>query len=381
MFLLHRKKRFDASFSAFLFQIQITLMPLFLAGVFWIPANPAQAAGTSYTIKQIGELPVGTTHIVRAANDSGDIVGTIKRGKKGPKGAIWGDGGERSIVQPRPNSDYSVALGINDDSQVVGSTNTETGMRAFRSLGDGSSAFLELPPGDNSSAAIAVNSLGQVVGWSSGAGGVRAVTWDSTGKVEVLAKLQGSSACRALVINNAGDIAGTCDFNSRYRAVLWKSTAGKSAIDLGMLPGDVWSVPSDINNKGDVVGTSGDAERHRAVLWPKGAKTIKSLGVLTGRVSSKALGINAKGDVVGYSEGGNSRDHAFIWTSKDGMMDLNDLLPANSGFVLVHAIAINSKGAISAVGYDESMNPEGHLHDEQIPLRIFRLKNDNTIVK
>ncbi len=378
MFLLRRKKRFNAFFSALL--LQIVLMPLFFAGIFGISANPSQAARTSYTIEQIGELPVGATHIVRAANDSGDIVGTIKRGKKGPKGAIWGDGGERSIVQPRPNSDYSVALGINDDSQVVGSTNTETGMRAFRSLGDGSSVLLGLPPGDNSSAAIAVNSLGQVVGWSSGAGGVRAVTWDSAGKVEVLAKLQGSNACRALVINNVGDIAGTCDFNFGYRAVLWKSATGKNVMDLGMLPGDVWSVPSDINNKGDVVGTSGDAERHRAVLWPKGAKTIKSLGVLTGRVSSKALGINAKGDVVGYSEGGNSREHAFIWTSKDGMMDLNDLLPANSGFVLVHAIAINSKGAVSAVGYDESMNPEGHLHDEQIPLRIFRLKNDNALL-
>ncbi|GKS70093.1 hypothetical protein W03_20970 [Nitrosomonas sp. PY1] len=377
MFLLRRKERFDTFFSVLLFQIVLT--PLFLSGVSWIIANPSQAAGASYTIKQIGELPLGATHVVRTANEGGDIVGTIKRsGRSGPKGAIWEDGGERSIVQPRPNSDYSVALGINDDNQVVGSANTETGMRAYRSIGN-SSVFLELPSGDNSSAAITVNGLGQVVGWSSGAGGIRAVTWDSAGKVKVLEKLQDSNACRALVINDAGDIAGTCDFNSGHRAVLWKSASGKGVTDLGMLPGDIWSVPADINNKGDIVGTSGDAEKHRAVLWPKGERAIKDLGVLTGRVSSKALGINTKGDVVGYSEGGNSSEHAFIWTSKDGMMDLNNLLPANSGFVVVHAIAINSKGDISVIGYDESMNPERHLHDEQIPLRIFRLDN-NTLL-
>lgn len=374
MFLFYRKERFDTSFSALL--LQIVLMPLFFVGVFWIFIDSSQAAGTSYTIKQIGELPLGATHIIRGANDKGDIVGTIKRvGQRGPKAAIWKGGEEHSNVSPRLNSDYNVAFGINDDDQVIGSINTETGMRAYRSFGDGSSLFLEQLPGDSSSAAIAINNLGQVVGWSSGTGGIRAVTWDSTGKVEVLVKLPGSSGCRALVINNVGDIAGTCDFDSRHRAVLWKSEPEKSVIDLGMLPGDIWSVPSGINNKGEIAGTSGDAERYRAVLWPKEAKAIKNLGVLTGRISSKALGINAKGDVVGYSEGGNSREHAFIWTSKNGMKDLNDLLPTNSGFILVHAIAINSKGFISAIGYDESMNTEGHLHDEQIPLRIFRLEN------
>ena len=156
--------------------------------------------------------------------------------------------------------------------------------------------------------------------------------------------------------------------------MLWKKSSRDNAIDLGHLPGDTWSIPTGMNNKGDIVGNSGNEEKHNAVLWQKNGKAIKSLGVLSGRVSSRALGINDTGDVVGYSEGANSRDHAFMWTNKTGMVDLNELIPSGSGFVLVQAIAINSDGNISAVGYDESMNPDGHLHSELLPLRIFTIK-------
>jgi len=234
--------------------------------------------------------------------------------------------------------------------------------------------YLDQLPGDTSSAAIAINGSGRVVGWSSGSGGIKAVTWNDAGKVESLPSLPGSNSCRALIINDGGDIAGTCDFSAGSRAVLWKESSRDDAVDLGFLPGDTWSIPTGMNNKGDIVGNSGNGERHNAVLWPKNGTVIKNLGVLSGRVSSRALGINNDGDVVGYSEGGHSRDHAFIWTSKTGMRDLNELVPSGSGFVLVQAIAINSKGNISAVGYDESVNPDGHLHSEQIPLRIFTVR-------
>lgn len=376
--------------------------------------NFAIAANQTYSVKQIGELPVGITHAIRSANENGDIVGTLKRGRRGQEGAVWSEtAGQRDVnttrinrddssasginngrqvvssmnteteqneiagqrnAGTRINSDYSSALGINNDKQVVGSVNIETGMRGFRSLENGNSTYLDPLPNDTSSAAIAVNSFGRVVGWSSGASGVKAVTWDESSKVKSLPNLSGSNSCRALVINDKGDIAGACDFDAGSRAVFWKKNSENDAIDLGYLPGDIWSIPTGINNKGDIVGNSGNADRHNAVLWSQNGKAIKNLGALTGRTSSRALGVNNNGDVVGYSEGVNSRDHAFIWTNKTGMQDLNELIPSGSGFVLVQAIAINSKGNISAIGYDESMNPHGHLHAEQIPLRIFIVK-------
>lgn len=339
-----------------------------------VPINLAVAAKLAYSIKEIGELPVGITHVVRSANESGDIVGTLKRGKRGPDGATWNENEGRRDINTRMKSDYTTTLGINDSKHTVGSVNTQTGMRAFRSLEDGSSMYLDQLPNDTSSAAIAINGSGRVVGWSSGSSGIKAVTWNDIGKVESLPNLPGSNSCRALVINDGGDIAGACDFSSGSRAVLWKENSRDEAVDLGFLPGDTWSIPTGMNKKGDIVGNSGSEERHNAVLWPKNGKAIKNLGVLSGRVSSRALGINNDGDVVGYSEGGHSRDHAFIWTSKTGMKDLNELVPSGSGFVLVQAIAINSKGNISAVGYDESMNPDGHLHSEQVPLRIFTVR-------
>jgi len=356
---------------------EIVMFRLFFTGLIsfliFIPVGHLSAKGGNYIITQIAELPLGTTHVVRSANESGDVVGTINKGRHGPLGAIWGNGGNRDIKTPRANSDFNLVLGINDTKQVVGTTNTDTGMRAFRSMPDGTSAFLDEYANDTSNSAIAVNASGKVVGWSSGSDGMRAVIWDSTGKIESLPPLNGSKMCRGLVINNAGDVAGTCDTESGSRAVLWENSA-KNAVDLGTLPGDDWSSPASMNNKGDIVGSSGDSDTHRAVLWKRSEKTIKNLGVLTGRVSSKALGINNRGDVVGYSEGGHSREHAFLWTNKDGMQDLNDLLAINSGFVLVQAVGINSQGVISVMGYDEMMNPDNHLHDEQLPMRIFRLQ-------
>jgi probable HAF family extracellular repeat protein len=295
-----------------------------------VPINFAVAAKSSYSIKQIGELSVGMTHVVRSANEDGDIVGTFKRGRQAPGGATWSENEGQRDVKTRIKSDYSASVGINNNKQIVGSENTQTGMRAFRSLENGSSIlYLDQLSDDTSSAAIAINSSAKVVGWSSGSSGIKAVTWNEFGKVESLPNLPGSNSCRALVINDGGDIAGACDFSSGSRAVLWKRSSG-DATDLGQLPGDTWSIPTGINNKGDIVGNSGNQERHNAVLWQKNGKTIKNLGVLSGRVSSRALGINNAGDVVGYSEGGNSRDHAFIWTNKNGMIDLNELIPSGS---------------------------------------------------
>jgi probable HAF family extracellular repeat protein len=93
-----------------------------------------------------------------------------------------------------------------------------------------------------------------------------------------------------------------------------------------------------MNNSDQVVGDSG-ATNHtqRAFLWDNGS--MQDLG------SGIAYDINNRGQVVGEQNG-----HAFIWESGLGIVDLNTLLPADSGWTLTHALAINDVGQIVGQG-------------------------------
>lgn len=368
---------------------------LICAGLVLTPVGHSKAAITTfYSATQVDVIPMGTTRRVRAVNDNGDIAGTIRNeDHRGPSGMIWHKDGSTKIINNDKhaeitgsqgvglldNEDYSTATDINNNLQVVGATNTATGMRALRHGPGGNAVFLEMPPGDTGSEALAINHFGKIAGWSSGPDGIRAVIWSQVGEVQILPELPGSKSCRAQAINNSGDVVGTCNTVSGSRAVLWSVDSDKTVLDLGTLPGDSWSEASGINNKGDVVGTSGHMKgQYHAVIWRKG-DTIEDLGTLTSRqTSSKALAINNKGEVVGileHNDGGYiSGERAFIWTEQRGMEDLNDLVLSSSDFVLSHAIAISNRGLIIAIGRHLDPDTEGHAHStHEIPLQIFRL--------
>ena len=319
----------------------------------------------AYSATELASLPVGSNRVVHAANDAGEIVGTV-----GQRGFLLNDGGLQEIAG-LPGSDQSAALGINNFGHVVGSANIATGMRAFRSRGTTGIVALGTLPGDNGSMALAINDPGKAVGYSSGPTGVRAVVWTSSGAIQALPVLAGSDSSRGLAINDGGDVVGVSDTPSGPRAVLWEDDAVQ---DLGTLPGHGASEALSLNNLGDIVGSSGDPEaEHHAVLWTLGG-AIQDLGTLPDGTSSRALAINDRGEVVGIAEA-SAGDHAFLWTEQGGMQDLNELLTSRFGFVLTHAVAISAQGVIVAIGVDEATSAEqGHDHDaHDLPLQIFRL--------
>ncbi len=99
-----------------------------------------------------------------------------------------------------------------------------------------------------------------------------------------------------------------------------------------------------LNNAGQVVGSAA-RPLPGAWLWQNGS--IFDLGNLGG-TDVTATAINDLGQVVGESSTASGASHAFIW---DGgvMSDLNNLVPAQSGWDLTRATAINRAGQI--VGY------------------------------
>src|SRR5207247_3774481 len=95
-------------------------------------------------------------------------------------------------------------------------------------------------------------------------------------------------------------------------------------------------------------------DKNRAFLWEEDELT--NLGVLPdGGDSSYATDINSAGQVVGLVEGyGDDGRVAFLWQNGT-MIDLNTLIPADSGWTLLEAWAINDAGQI--VGY--GVGPDG----------------------
>jgi probable HAF family extracellular repeat protein len=293
-------------------------------------------------------------------------------------------------------SDYSLANGINNSSQVVGYSDiTDTTSHAFLYSGGVMTDLGTL--GSDFSSATGINNAGQVVGYSDVTGNSASHAFLYSGGVMTDLGTLGGHYSQAWGINDAGQVVGYSYIagNSTYHAFLY---SGGVMTDLGTLGGD-FSSATGINDAGQVVGYSyipGHSTWH-AFLYSGGVMT--DLGTLGGDYS-QAWGINDAGQVVGYSDmTGNSTWHAFLysggvmtdlgtlggdynqaWGINDAgqvvgsdmtgnstwhpfllsggvMTDLNAFLPAGSGWNLIDVYAINDLGQIVGIG---TINCESH---------------------
>jgi probable HAF family extracellular repeat protein len=119
--------------------------------------------------------------------------------------------------------------------------------------------------------------------------------------------------------------------------------------DLGTLDGNPGSTSGaeGINDNGQIVGESYSQAvgTHAVEFTPDG---VKDLGTLGGVSSARA--VNDLGQVVGDSYGAFGH-HAFVTDLQGGpMVDLNTLIPPNTGWVLFEATGINNAGQITGTG-------------------------------
>jgi probable HAF family extracellular repeat protein len=156
----------------------------------------------------------------------------------------------------------------------------------------------------------------------------------------------GGTWSTATGINSQREVVGTSTIASgAFKAFF--SDASKKLVDLGTL-GGTSSYGMAINNACEIVGHAQTSQGLlHAFVWKTG--TLIDLGTLGG-AQSYAYAINDAGTVVGYSwMTGNLVTHGFIHSG--GMMiDLNRLLPANSGWTIEAAYGINDSGEIVGTG-------------------------------
>ena len=207
-----------------------------------------------------------------------------------------------------------------------------------------------------------INERGQIVGEFAG-GSLRNPS-PSDRKIGSIVRVEArrgvpgrNRVAEVIAINDRGQIIGSVRGLTTevypVRGFLWE---GGEATDLGNL-GAPHCHPSGRQRCGPG-GRHVHVRRHppghraalprHAFLWERGK--MRDLGAIGAGRNSEALGLNEKGQVVGWSEteGGENQPAggprvAFLYS--DGrMIDLNRLIPPDSGWILREARAINDRG-------------------------------------
>ena len=334
--------------------------------------GPASAQVTKYAVVDLGTLGGGTANDV---NNPSQGVGTTVN----DDGASHAFTGRVKVDLTQTdlgtlggaNCPFCNSFGraINDGFQMVGRSDTGNGTTdAFLFTTASGMQDLGTLGGSNSDAeglnfSEATGKATQIVGSSFVLGDTaeHAVTWDANLNILDLGTLGGINS-GAFGDNFGQQVVGTSDTDIEdpatglfeTHAFVWDSVHGMQ--DLGSLGGDL-AQANGINYSGQIVGFSYLAGNSQADAFLYANGTMKDLGNLGGSYS-QANAINNPGTVVGFSNTTGDADvHAFVWTPKGGLQDLNNLIPANSGWDLNAANSINNNGKIVGTGI---LNGESH---------------------
>ncbi len=320
------------------------------------------AVHAQYTIVDLGAITTNGQSRGYGINNLGEVAG-------------WSDGraffwtGGVMIDLGVLSGSASEARAVNDLGQVVGWSDTAQARHAFiwqdlngnRRADPGEMVDLRPIPSTWQGRAYGINNAGHVVGWSAinPDGIYHAFRWSyNTGgwwDWFDLGNITGNpdEISLANAINDLGQVVGGSGSAGSRRAFRTRpySVINAPTDSLPYLPGGTTAEAFAINNRGQAVGVSntriGTSTVTRPALWD--GSSVIDLGSLGGNLA-RAFGINNLGQVVGHSYlSDNSTLNAFLWV--DGVLrNLNDLLPAGSGWVLNEARAINDFGQITGYG-------------------------------
>ncbi|MGA2585082.1 MAG: hypothetical protein ABSG31_17555 [Tepidisphaeraceae bacterium] len=349
---------------------------LFSMTVFWgiavavsLNATCASAAD-QYSLTDLGSFtPTGL-------NTSGQICGNIPATGGTTHAAIY-DNGSIQDLGVLPGYTSSFANDINSGAQVVGyQTVPNDPFNADYAFlfSDGTMLDMTTLPiysGGTAMIARGINSLGQVVGeaaWNnSQLGGFRTgygflysngVVSPSPLNFNFL-NGGGGTGGDSFAINDSGQIAGVgYDYYGGFPSAALSTGLQETSIFSSSDGGEIASSATAINGAGQVLGqVSGRDISSFSFLYSDDRVQTLSL-----TASQYADGLNDEGQVVGAI--GND---AALYDGSE-TIDLNTLIPANSGWTLEDATAINDSGQIVGVGMSPGGQTDGFLLTPSVPV-------------
>jgi probable HAF family extracellular repeat protein len=251
----------------------------------------------------------GSVSVATAINLSGEAAGWNFFNSSpsfDPQAFVYSNGIMKSIDSPSLFPSGTEALAINNAGEVVGTGYFSSGNFHAFLYSNGKMTDLG-PSGAFQSSAIAINNSGQIIGGyalNSGAAGEFLI---SGGKMTTLPVPAGASAVSAFGIGDNGEIVGQ---------IFFESGAPSQA---GRLLNGVWT----------------------------------ELGAFSGASATRATSVNNSGQIVGTAFFPQTQyhppkpgKHVPVLSTAGGLVNLNLLIPATTGFVLTDAIAINNSGQI-----------------------------------
>ena len=303
---------------------------------------PAIASGaTFYAVTPLptptGSVEAYPTHLSSSSLVAGE--GTIENGVVP---VVWQSG--QPTVLPTPVVGLGVYLsGINSSGDAVGAVAVNSPLDSQPAFWqNGQLQLLPASPG-LSGVATSINDSGTIVGYLSNpqTNGLQAAMWNN-GQLTILGNFPNVQAS-ARAINNSGQVA--------LQVGLWPQIWSNGLFSTIPNPGGTSMDMNDINDNGAAVGlvdySAGVISFSSAYLYKDGATTV--LPSLLNDVLTDAEAINDSGVIVGYGAMNASPAHAIVW--QDGQVyDLNDLIPANSGWTLTDATDISDDGTIVGTG-------------------------------
>jgi probable HAF family extracellular repeat protein len=321
-------KRLNGKCQVYLAMVVLVIIPL------------SRTSATYYEVINIPDT-TGLDIDIVGINNRGQVVGYVHRDMWT---FLWHkDSGWQNIVQ-------GWVFGISDNGYVIGD---------FGVWKDGSIVDIGTLGGPKTKVS-AISKGGKVAGKSQiSTGEWHAFIWDEVGGMRDLGIINDS----IVAVNDNIEIAGMFRASGWImHSFFWDSEHGM--VDLGTFGYGCYA--SDLNTSGQITGSSkflrpGGGYTSRPYLWEdinsngvSDPGEMKNLGTL-GALGSYGEGINDLGQVVGYFDVYSSKLlHGFIWDELNGMIDLNDRLVEEEGWVFHHATEINNYGEI--IGYASDPN-------------------------
>ena len=406
-----------------LVRLSVNLLALgqLIVGVLVLSGLQARAATpTGYDVNGISPVAGDNLTIAYAINNNGQVIGVsdladlddfIPNSGNSTKGAITSESGflltgsTLAVIPPLGTTSSGISAGVptalNDSGQVVGeSPNADASSTVDIAFIYNAGVVTNLGSiiGGATNNAVGVNNSGQIIGTfrQEPDSGPPTQSYLYNGTVQVLGKIGTTteSASAAYAINNSGTIVGTgvASGSTAEQGIIFNATSFQT---IPLLSGATESAPLAINAAGNVAGWSGpiapsgstpvttinltqqnalavlvglsngliigepsEYEVGDAFYYNAATQKITDLGTLGGGFSA-AFGLNSDGDVVGMSLTTAGNYNAFLYNGSV-MVNLNTLLPADSGWTLLTANGINNAGDIVGFG-DDNGTYEGFI--------------------